>query len=128
MRKVFFTGLGSLLLSGLLVTQSWAGSFKSDLACVAPYEGGKVSIAPNGTVKGSLRLSQPLTTPVQLSCALYCVDMLSAGPAVCVDGNTGDTTLKIKAPGLGAALSGICNNPTVTIVGSCNSAYIPPGP
>jgi hypothetical protein len=36
--------------------------------------------------------------------------------------------LKIKALGLGAALSGICNNPTVTIVGICNSAYIPPGP
>src|SRR4051794_14662705 len=106
MRKVFITGLGSLLLSGLLVTQSGAGSFKADLACVAPYEGGKVSIAPNGTVKGSLYLSQPLTTPVQLSCAIYCVDMLSAGPAVCVEGTSGDTTLKIKAPGLGAALSG----------------------
>jgi len=124
MRKGFIIGMGSVLLSGLLVTQSWAGTFKSDLYCGASIvKKGKVSIAPNGTVKGLIELNQPLPNPVQLSCAIWCGNNLSAGPAPCIDADVGATALKIKAPGLGATLS-ICEQPAVA-VDVCVSAYVP---
>jgi hypothetical protein len=135
MRKVSITGVGSLLLSGLLVTQSWAGSFKSDLVCAISIppppmpliaKKGKVSITASGNVKGSIQLRDPLTSPLSLDCEILCEGSPSAGPVPCVDAQAGDTTLKIEAPELGAALS-LCVQPAVA-VGPCISAYLPPRP
>jgi hypothetical protein len=63
MRKVFITGLGRLMLFGLLVTQSWAGAFKSNLICSVSIppppmpliaKKGQVSITATGEVKGAI--------------------------------------------------------------------------
>jgi hypothetical protein len=135
MRNVFITGLGSLLLSGLLVTQSWAGAFKSNLVCrvsIPPppmpiiAKKGQVSITANGDVKGSMQLRDPLTSAVSLDCEILCEGTPSAGPMPCVEAQAGDSTLLIDAPGLGTALS-LCVEPAVA-VGPCISAYIPPRP
>jgi len=136
MRKAVLTGVGSLLLFGLVVTQSWAGSFKSDLVCavsippppvILHVKKAKVSITPHGDVKGSIKLFEPLSGAVSLSCEIFCGTTSSAGPVPCAEGETGDNSLKIKAPGLGAALVGICLQPSVA-VGPCISTYFPPGP
>ena len=135
MRKVFITGLGSLMLSGLLVTQSWAGAFKSNLVCrvsIPPppnpiiAKKGQVSITATGDVKGSIQLRDPLTSPLSLNCAILCEGNVSVGPVPCVEAQAGDTTLQIDAPELGKALS-LCVEPAVA-VGPCISAYIPPRP
>ena len=135
MRKVFITGLGSLMLSGLLITQSWAGSFKSNLICAVQippppnplrFKKGQVSITAKGDVKGSLQLREPLSSPRSLNCTILCEGSPSVGPVSCVDGQVGDITLQIEAPELAAALS-FCNHPAV-VVGPCISAYIPPQP
>jgi len=126
MRKGFIIGVGSLLLSGLLVTQGWAGNFKSDLSCSGPIVGeGKVSIAANGTVKGSIQLDAPLPNPVKFDCEILCGSSVGAGPAPCVDADAGDTTLKIKASGLGKDVSDICWQPAVLVVNACISVYVP---
>jgi hypothetical protein len=127
MRKVFITGVGSLLVSGLLVTPSGAGTFKSDMICSGNSGVGKVSITASGTVKGSLQLIEPLVAEVKLDCEISCGPFVAVGPAPCIDAPAGATTMTIKAPGLGATLAGTCLNPAVEVVGFCHSAYIPPG-
>ena len=135
MRKVFITGLGSLLLCGLLVTQSWAGAFKSTLICpvhIPPppmpliAKRGQVSITASGDVKGSILLRDPLTGPLVLDCEILCEGNPSAGPVPCVEAQAGDVILQIEAPELGAAL-GVCLQPAV-VVGPCISAYLSPQP
>jgi hypothetical protein len=131
MRKVFLPGLGSLILSGLLVTQSWAGAVKSDLLCSGgPFDGarGTISIKANGDVKGSLKLPTPVGGPIVLECDIFCGSTKSAGPVTCAIGQAGDKTLKINAPGLGATLGGTCFGPAVTVGADCESAYTPPAP
>jgi hypothetical protein len=126
MRKVFITGVGGLLLSGLLVTQSGAGTFKSDVYCSNASGLGKVSITASGNVKGSIQLSEPLPAAVKDDCEIVCEGNVEAGPAPCIDAPAGATTMTIKAPGLGANV-GICSFPAVEIVGFCHSVYIAPG-
>ena len=72
MRKVFTSGVGSLVLSGLLVTQSWAGAFQSDLACSFPIKRGAVRITDKGDVKGSIKLHLPMPTAGESNCAIWC--------------------------------------------------------
>ena len=129
MRKVFVTGVGGLLLSGFLVTQSWAAAYKSDVVCTFPIESGKVKLTPSGDLKGSITLPQPLQGPFSLTCEILCGTSVEAGPVNCIDGQAGDITLPISAPGLGAALGVSCSLPSVVIgAGACASTYIPPGP
>jgi hypothetical protein len=128
MRKVFITGVGGLLLSGLLVTPSGAGTFKSDMICAGNAGVGKVSITASGNVKGSIQLSEPLVAEAKLNCEILCEGFVNAGPAPCIDAQAGDTTMTIKAPGLGATLAGACPETMVVISNFCMSAYIPPGP
>jgi hypothetical protein len=127
MRTAVLTGVGSLVLSGLLVTHSWAGTFKSDMICAGESGQGKVSITASGNVKGSIQLVQPLVAAVKLDCEILCAGFVDAGPAPCIDAQAGDTTLTIKAPGLGATLAGACLEAAVEVVGFCFSIYIPPG-
>jgi len=127
MKKRFITGVGGMVLAGLLVTQSWAGSFKSDLSCPFPIKKGDVSINAKGDVKGSIKLTSPAVGNATVACEIFCGPTQSAGPATCINVEDGDTTVKIKAPGLGAALPGTCEVPSV-LVGPCVSAYIPPAP
>jgi hypothetical protein len=135
MRKVFITGLGSLLLSGLLVTPSWAGSFKANLVCpiqIPPppmpliAKKGQASITATGDVKGSIQLREPLTAPLSLDCTILCEGTPSAGPIPCVEAQVGDSTLQIEAPELGATVD-VCVEPAI-VVGPCISAYFSPRP
>jgi hypothetical protein len=131
MRKVFVTGVGSLVLSGFLVTQSWAGSFKADLLCSGgPFSGatGTVSIKANGDVKGSLKLPTLVGGPLTFECDIFCGPTRVAGPVQCVAAQAGDKTLKINAPGLGATLGGPCFGPAVEVGPDCESVYTPPAP
>src|SRR3954447_12038699 len=116
MRKVVITGVGSLVLSGLLVTQSLAGLVKSDLVCNPPRPGvGKVTITAKGDVKGFIKLTAPLGAPLTLTCVIECGVTPVTAPVACVNAAVGDTTLHIKAPGLGASLGGPCFGPTVGV-------------
>src|SRR5262245_53916014 len=111
MRKVFFTGVGSLVLSGLLVMQSWAGSYKADVVCptsippppvIIKAKKGAVTVSRKGDVKGSITLFEPLTGPLSLDCVILCEGSPATGPAPCVDVKAGAKKIKINAPGLGA--------------------------
>src|SRR5262249_56195490 len=115
------TTVGSLLLSGLLVTQSWAGSFTSNLICPVrikpspmPLEAkkGQVSITAKGDVKGSLQLREPLSGALSLDCEILCEGNPTTRPVPCVEAQAGDITLQIAAPKLGAAAGG-CMEPAV---------------
>jgi hypothetical protein len=128
MRHAFLAGVGGLMVSGLLVAQSWAGTFKSDLVCSNNSGVGTVSITARGNVKGSVPLDAPLTGEAKLDCEILCGGFVHAGPAPCVDAQAGATTLPIRAPGLGTALGGTCDYPAVRVVGFCTPVYIPPGP
>src|SRR5262245_22621652 len=131
MRKVVISGFGSLLLSGLLVTQSWAGSFSSDLACSFAIKKARVTITAKGDVKGDIALATPAGGSALLACAIQCSGVTAAGPVPCAEAEAGDTKLKIKAPGLGTALGEACIQPAVIVGGagsSCTSVYTPPSP
>jgi hypothetical protein len=127
MRKVFIVGVGSLVLTGLLVTQSWAGSFSADLSCSFPIKKGLVTITPKGDVTGFIAPLSPFPTPVMTVCAILC-DGVPTAADLCIDAPADTKTLKIKAPGLGAALGGTCIAPVVSVGGACTSAYSPPAP
>ena len=130
MRRIFISGFGGLLLSGFFVAQSWAGgAYRSEVACTFPIESGKVRLTPSGDLKGAITLLQPLQGPFSLTCEILCGTSVEAGPVTCIDGQAGDITLPISAPGLGAALGVPCSLPSVSIgAGACASTYIPPGP
>jgi hypothetical protein len=82
------------MLFGLLVTQSWAGAFKSNLICLVSIppppmpliaKKGQVSITATGEVKGAIRLRESLTSPLALDCEILCEGSPSAGPVPCVE-------------------------------------------
>src|SRR5262245_55184130 len=131
MRNVVISGVGSLMLSGLLVTPSWAGSFSSDLACSFAIKKARVTITAKGDVKGDIVLANPAGGPATLACSILCNNVISAGPVLCAEVEAGDTHLKIKAPGLGTALGEPCILPAVAVGGagsSCTTVYAPPSP
>ena len=124
MRKVFSVGVGSIVLTGLLVAQSWAGVFQSDLACSFPIKRGTVHNDAKGDVKGTIKLRVPMPTAGASTCAIWCEGGPGTEPVTCITFAAGDTTLNINAPGLGASLSGRCVEPAVAIdAGICISSY-----
>src|SRR5262245_42574517 len=126
MKNVFSTGGGSLILVGLLVTQSWAGAFQSDLACSLPRTRATVRLNAKGDVKGSIKLHVPMPTAGESNCAIWCEGGPATETVTCITFEAGDTTLNINAPGLGASLSGRCVEPAVAIDGGiCISSYTP---